>query len=73
MFCYFNIDEFSNITIKCDPTKIVELKEMYQAVSEPFNGDKRYWISVQPNLDLSDENLKALVRQSYEIVKSKIK
>ena len=73
MFCYFNIDEFSNITIKCDPTKIVKLKEMYQAVSEPFNGDKRYWISVQPNLDLSDENLKALVRQSYEIVKSKKK
>ena len=73
MFCYFNIDEFSNITIKCDPTKIVELKEMYQAVSEPFNGDKRYWISVQPNLDLSDENLKALVLQSYEIVKSKKK
>ena len=73
MFCYFNIDEFSNITIKCDPTKIVELKEMYQAVCEPFNGDKRYWISVQPNLDLSDEDLKALVRQSYEIVKSKNK
>ena len=73
MFCYFNIDEFSNITIKCDPTKIVELKEMYHAVSESFNGDKRYWISVQPNLDLSDENLKALVRQSYEIVKSKKK
>ena len=73
MFCYFNIDEFSNITIKCDPTKIVELKEMYQAVCEPFNGDKRYWISVQPNLDLSDENLKALVLQSYEIVKSKKK
>ena len=73
MFCYFNIYEFSNITIKCDPTKIVELKEMYQAVSEPFNGDKRYWISVQPNLDLSDEDLKALVRQSYEIVKSKKK
>ena len=73
MFCYFNIDEFSNITIKCDPTKIVELKELYQAVSEPFNGDKRYWISVQPNLDLSDEDLKALVWQSYEIVKSKKK
>jgi len=73
IFCYFNIDEFSNITIKCDPTKIVELKEMYHAVSEPFNGNKRYWISVQPNLDLSDEDLKALVRQSYEIVKSKKK
>ena len=71
MFCYFNIDEFSNITIKYDATRIAELKERYQAVSEPFNGDKRYWISVQPNLDLTDLNLKELVQQSYAIVKSK--
>ena len=71
MFCYFNVDDFSNITIKCNPTSIAELKERYQAVSEPFNGNKRYWISVQPNLDLTDENLKELVRRSYEIVKSK--
>ena len=71
MFCYFNVDDFSNITIKCDPTKMAELKEQYQAIGEPFNGDKRYWISVQPNMDLPDEKLKELVRKSYEIVKSK--
>ena len=71
MFCYFNIDDFSNITIKCDLFEMAELKEHYQAVSEPFNGDKRYWISVQPNLDLSDIDLKELVRKSYEIVRMK--
>ena len=71
MFCYFNVDEFSNITIKCEPTKMAELKELYQALGEPFNGDKRYWISIQPNMDLPDEELKELVRKSYEIVKSK--
>ncbi len=71
MFCYFNVDDFSNITIKCRATEIAELKEGYQAVSEPYNGDRRYWISVQPNKDLSDENLRELVRRSYEIVKSK--
>ena len=73
MFCHFNIDDFENITIKCDASKIAELKERYQAVSEPFNGDRRYWISVKPNDDLPDDNLKELVRQSYEIVKSKKK
>ena len=52
---------------------MAELKEHYQAVSEPFNGDKRYWISVQPNMDLSDDDLKELVRKSYEIVKKKYK
>lgn len=69
MFCYFNVDDFSNITIKCDPTSIAELTERYQAVGEPFNGNKRYWISVQPNSDLPDESLRELVRRSYEIVR----
>ena len=65
MFCYFNVDDFSNITIKCHPSEMAELKEHYQAIGEPFNGDKRYWISVQPNMDLHDEELKELVRSSY--------
>ena len=73
MFCYFNVDDFSNITIKCNPAEMAELKEQYQAIGEPFNGDKRYWISIQPNKDLPDEELKVLVRKSYEIVKSKKK
>ena len=71
MFCYFNVDDFSNITIKCNLAEMAELKELYQALGEPLNGDQRYWISVQPNMDLPDEELKELVRKSYEIVKSK--
>ena len=71
MFCYFNVDDFSNITIKCNPEEMAELKEHYESVSDPFNGDKRYWISVQPNMDLPDKELKELVRKSYEIVKSR--
>lgn len=71
MFCYFNVDDFSNITIKCNPAEMEVLKEKYHAVGEPFNGDKRYWISVQPDSDLPDDMLRELVRKSYEIVKSK--
>ena len=71
MFCYFNVDDFSRITIKCHPAEMAELKERYQAVGEPFNGDKRYWISIQPNMDLPDVVLKNLVQESYEIVNAK--
>ena len=73
MFCYFNIDNFSAITIKCDPAEMAELKENYKAIGEPFNGDKRHWISVQLGQDVSDDEMKALVRKSYELVKSKNK
>lgn len=68
MFCYFNVDEFSNITIKCDSSEIADLKERYQAVGDPYNGDSRYWISIQPNMDLPDEELKGLVLRSHKLV-----
>lgn len=71
MFCYFNIDDFKFITIKCDTSQMAELKERYQAIGEPFNGDKRYWISVEVNSDVDDDALRALVKQSYELVKTK--
>ena len=71
MFCYFNIDDFRFITIKCDPEQMAELKERYQAIGEPFNGDKRYWISVDVNNDGDDNTLKSLVMQSYQLVKNR--
>ena len=71
MFCYFNIDDFRFITIKCDPEQMTELKERYQAIGEPFNGDKRYWISVEVNSDVDDNTLKLLVMQSYQLVKNR--
>ena len=71
MFCYFNIDDFRSITIKCNPAEMAELKERYQAIGEPFNGDKRYWISVEVNSDVDDDTLKTLVKQSYQLVKSR--
>lgn len=71
MFCYFNIDDFRFITIKCDPALMAELKERYQAIGEPFNGDKRHWISVEVNSDVNDDELRELVRKSYELVRKK--
>lgn len=69
MFCYFNIDDFTAITLKGNPQDIVELKERYQAIGEPFNGNKRHWMSVEMNSDVNDTMLKQLVRASYDLVK----
>jgi len=71
MFCYFNIDDFRAVTLKCDPMMMVELKERYQAIGEPYNGDKRYWISVELNSDVDDDKLRELVRNSYQLVKKR--
>ncbi len=69
MFCYFNIDDFTAITLKGNPQEIVELKERYQAIGEPFNGNKRHLMSVEMNSDVNDTMLKQLVRASYNLVK----
>ena len=71
MFCYFNIDDFMSITIKCHPAEIAELKERYLAVGEPYNGNKRHWISVELNKDVDDTTLRTLVRNSYNLVKNR--
>ena len=71
MFCYFNIDDFTSITVKCDPTEMVELKERYQAVGEPYNGNKQHWISIQLGQDVLDNEVRALIRKSYELVARK--
>ncbi len=71
MFCYFDMDRFDACTIKCDPARIGELKERYQAVDKPFNGNPRYWISVRFNDDMPDGQIKALVRDSYDRVSAK--
>lgn len=34
MFCYFNIDDFSAITVKCDPAEMEELIEIADKLSE---------------------------------------
>lgn len=69
MFCYFNIDDFTSLTIKCNPDDVIELKERYEAIDEPYNGNKKYWISVGLGKDVSDDEVKTLVRKSYELVK----
>ncbi|MGP1435396.1 MAG: MmcQ/YjbR family DNA-binding protein [Phocaeicola sp.] len=71
MFCYFNVDDFTSITVKCKPEKIAELKERYAAVDEPYNGNKKYWISLRLNEDLDDDHIKELVRNSYNLVKKR--
>ena len=70
MFCYFNVDDFTSTTVKCQPERIEELKARYNAVGDPFNGNKKHWISVCIGDDLSDEEVRQLVDNSYNLAKT---
>lgn len=68
MFCYFDINTFDKCTIKCSPEDIAALKEKYSGIGDPYNGNPKYWISVEFNSDVPDAKLRELVRNSYDLV-----
>jgi predicted DNA-binding protein (MmcQ/YjbR family) len=70
MFCLFDIDSFESITVKCKSSEIEELKEKYSAISKPFNLSHKHWVSVKFNEDLSDNEIKLMVKNSYQLASS---
>ena len=46
MFCYFDINDLSNVTVKCDPDSILELEDHYDWIGKPYNGNAKYWIGM---------------------------
>ena len=72
MFSFFDCNNFSVITLKCQPNHIEELKAKYNCVTEPYNLSPKHWIGIDPK-SAPDELLRELTRNSYEIVKAKYK
>ena len=72
MFSFFDCDNYSVITLKCQPERIDELKAQHSCIGKPHNLSERYWIGVDANT-APDDLLRELTRNSYEIVKAKYK
>ena len=72
MFSFFDCDNFSVITLKCQPDRTDELKAQYECITKPFNMSQKYWIGINPDT-APDNLLRELTRNSYEIVKAKYK
>ena len=72
MFSFFDCDDFSIITLKCQPERIEELKAQYSFIGNPYNESPKYWIGIDANT-APDEILRELTCNSYEIIKAKYK
>jgi len=72
MFSFLDCDDYSVVTLKCQPERIAELKERYSCIGKPFNLPEKHWIGIVPDCG-RDELLRELTRNSYEIVKAKYK
>ena len=72
-FCYCDIDDFKTVIVKCQPERIPELLESPKGICPPdsyFNA--KYWIGLEVQV-IETDTLKALVANSYEIVRAKYK
>lgn len=75
MFAYCSLrpkegEFFANM--KCDPERSADLMERFDGITFGYHSDKRYWISVYLNSDVSDPLIKELVSHSVDEVIKKL-
>ncbi|MDH6534336.1 MmcQ/YjbR family DNA-binding protein [Parabacteroides sp. 52] len=64
--------EEPKITVKCDPDRVEELRERYQAVEPAFHFNKKYWNSICLNRDMPEAAIKSWIHHSYREVIAKL-
>lgn len=56
------------INIKTDPQESIELRELYDDIIPGYYSNKMHWISVMPDGEVSDELMKHLLDEAYDLV-----
>jgi len=57
-----------NISVKCDPQLAVLLRKKYESVMEGYHLNKKHWNTILLTGQLEDEEVKDLIRHSYNLV-----
>ena len=68
IFCFFDVDSFEVMTVKCQPEHIAELKEHNEGIVAPYNMSPKHWVGIRPCL-VDDTLMRKLIANSYTIVK----
>jgi len=57
-----------SLSLKCDPRLAVLLRQKYEEVMEGDHLNKKHWNTILLTGQLSDEEIKDLIRHSYDLV-----
>ena len=71
MFALIDLEEANSIVLKCDPERIIELRERYTAITTAPYFHKKYWNSIRLDGDVNDTLIKELIDHSYDEVINK--
>lgn len=70
MFCLVDIDDFTYADIKLAPEKVEELRLTRSSATKPFNLSERHWVDLAFGGDISDNEIRNLVKNAFEVVKA---
>ena len=68
MFAILSLRAEQFVILKCDPFRAEMLRAAYLGVGHRSHLDRRYWISVDLDADVPDDEIRALVAHSREEV-----
>ncbi len=61
-------DDPPRLNLKCEPFHAELLRETFPAVSPGYHMNKRHWNTITLDGSVSDEDLKAMIDESYTLV-----
>ncbi len=56
------------ITVKCKPEKSLEYQELYASISAGYHMNKKHWISIASNSDITADLVQDLIQDSYDLI-----
>jgi predicted DNA-binding protein (MmcQ/YjbR family) len=73
MFCLTNLEGDLSVNLKNDPERNIELREEYPAIKPGYHMSKTHWNTVDIDGSISDDTIKNLIDESYDLVVLKLK
>lgn len=73
MFCLTNLEGNLSVNLKNDPERNIELREEYSAIKPGYHMSKVHWNTVNIDGSISDDTIKNLIDESYDLVVLKLK
>jgi predicted DNA-binding protein (MmcQ/YjbR family) len=68
IFLLTGIENFSDVNVKCDPEKAIELRELYTDVIPGYHMNKKHWNTLKMNGVLTDKFILEQVDHSYVLI-----
>lgn len=60
--------EGSSISLKCDPTWAIILRQTYPAITPGYHLNKKHWNSIQMDGSVPDDEIRDMIDHSYDLV-----